>query len=99
MINNEFVIIPEHIPLEKARKNIIYDTDEPFLGQRARFSEWAMIRAYSNYKVGDRVPFEEFFVTLVNAQTEQELDHLIELGLIEAIWDARQGCIVYRAKP
>jgi len=97
-MNKEAVIIPEHIPLASARKNIIYDTEEPFLGQRTQFSEWAMIRAFSNYKVCERVPYEAFFKTLIEAQMEQELNHLVELGLIEAIWDEKQGAVVYRAK-
>jgi len=92
------VIIPEHIVLENARKNIIYDSEEPFLGQRAKFSEWAVIRAFSNYKVGERVPWAEFSKTLIEAQTEQELNHLIELGLIDAIWDEKQEAIVFKAR-
>ena len=58
-----------------------------------------MICAFSNYKVGELVPYETFFKTLLEAQTQQELDHLVELGLIEAIWDEKQGAVVYRAKP
>lgn len=97
-MNSDFVTIPEHIPLENARTDIIYGTEEPFLDDRETFSEWAMVAAFTHYTVGQAVPWDDFCKTLVECQTQQGLNKLVELGLIEAIWDEKQCATVYRAK-
>lgn len=93
---NEYIVIPEHTSLEKARKNVIYGTDRPFLDELGTVSEWAVVAAFQHYKVGQSVPWDEFQKTVTECQTQQSLDRLVELGLIEAVWD-KDG-IGYRAK-
>lgn len=94
----EYVVITEHIPLAEARKNVIYGTEEPYLGKQETFSEWAMVAAFTNYQVGQAVDWDAFCKTLIECQTQQELNTLVELGLIDAVWDEKQCVTVYRAK-
>jgi hypothetical protein len=94
----DFLIIPESCPIEDARKDIVYGSEEPFTGQRDQFSEWSFVAAFHRWNVGDRVPWDDFSKALIEMQTSQHLSDLVDKGLIDAIWDEKSGEVVFKAK-
>ena len=85
-----FVTIPEHIPLEQARKDVCYGSEEPFLDEIDQISEWAVVYAYTKYAVGEQVPEEAFYDAVNEGMATQTLNSLCEKGLVESYWDGEE---------
>jgi len=83
------------IPLETARKDVCYDTGEPFDPDSDDFSEWMIAHALAQYNIGDNVSSEDFNTKLHEARTQQILDDMVESGLIVMSWDPETGEPVY----
>ena len=92
---NTFVVT-EHIPIESARKDIDYGTNEPFnFKNRDHISEWAMAVALSKFPIGNTVTMVEWRQAVCEALFDQEMDAQIEAGNAVAFWNERTSSLDY----
>ena len=92
-----YYIIEELTPVEDARKDIC-DDGSPYTGKRDQVSEWAVAVGMAKFKIGQSVSEEELQKAIFEAVNQQNLDALVDMGLLTMTWDEKSGEPVYSAK-
>lgn len=96
--DDDTFIVTEHTSLETARKYVCFDTGLPFDSKEGQVSEWAMAYALGRFKIGEEITFNQLGAAINEGLITQQLNKLIDLGLVDAIWDEKQGEVVFKAK-
>lgn len=81
-MKNKTLIIQKHLSIEKARKDINYETKQHFDIEKDDqiVSEWAMAIALANFKIGQKVSYEDFGKAVEEARLQQILDNMVDKG-------------------
>lgn len=87
--------ITKHIPLESASKTHAPNGEH---ADDSNPSEWAVAMAMANFEVDTDFEEEEFEKALHEAMVQQNLDAMVEEGLVEMLWDEEKQDFTYRIK-
>lgn len=84
---NDTFVIKRHISIERARKDVCFDTLEVYdSNNRDHISEWVMAVAIQNYKINDVISIKEFQKAIDSATTLQTLNGMVDKGIVEMSW-------------
>ena len=80
-------ILKRHISIETARKDVCYDTGEPYTGAFDEISEWTMAVALNNFKIGKLITPKMLESAINAAIFDQTLSDLYDKGILTMEWD------------
>lgn len=82
---------PEH-----ARKDIDFTTNEPYNPDiQDHYSEWALSVAAHSFKEGELITEYQLRQEVAKCKLQQEIDKLVELGLVAAVWNEKTQSVGY----